>query len=124
VNGEKSVGGLVGDLSNGSKLSDCYATGDVNGDSTFGGVGGLVGNSADAEISTSYSVGTVVDSGSTPGGLIGRTSGTVTDSYWDIEASGVSSSDGGTGLTTSEMQGSSAQSNMTGFDFNSVWEVV
>jgi hypothetical protein len=49
--------------------------------------------------------------------------GSVSDSYWDINSTGQSSSHGGNGLTTSEMQGSSASSNMN-FDFTSTWSTV
>lgn len=76
-------------------------------------------------IETSYSTAEVIvnsgyEDGS--GGLLGVDSyGTVNNSYWDTESSGMTSSAGGTGLTTSEMQGSSAETNMTGFDFDTVW---
>jgi len=120
--GDGSVGGLVGQSHD--TVADSYATGDVTGSSTFGTTGGLVGENRTNEVVTSFSVGAVVDNESSAGGLVGDNDATVTDSYWDTETSGQSTSDGGTGLTTSEMQGSSAQNNMTGFDFNSVWEVV
>jgi hypothetical protein len=50
----------------------------------------------------------------------------VSESYWDTEATGQSSSagNGATGLTTSEMQGSSASTNMGGFDFTNTWNTV
>ena len=38
------------------------------------------------------------------GGLFGVGFGTVTDSYWDEDASGLTVSDGGAGKTTSELQ--------------------
>jgi len=38
------------------------------------------------------------------GGLVGRNWGTVIHSFWDTETSGQSTSDGGTGKTTAEMQ--------------------
>jgi hypothetical protein len=56
------------------------------------------------------------------GGLVGgNNGGSASDSYWDTESSGQSSSDGGTGLTTSEMTGDSASSNMAGLDFSNEW---
>jgi len=48
----------------------------------------------------------------------------VTDSYWDTQTTGQPTSDGGTGLTTSEMTGSAATNNMQGFDFTSTWKTV
>jgi hypothetical protein len=57
------------------------------------------------------------------GGLVGsnfRSGGTVENSYWDVVASGVSSSDGGTGLTTEQLK---ANESLAGFDFTTTWEV-
>jgi len=73
----------------------------------------------------SYSTGSVTGSSSV-GGFIGTELGTtVTDCYWDTESSGQSSSAStATALTTSEMQGSSASTNMSGFDFTGTWETV
>ena len=80
-------------------------------------IGGLIGQMNGGTVSNSFSTGSV---DSTGGGLIGlRNEGPVSDSYWDTESSGLSSSEGGTGLTTSEMQGSNAESNMAGLDFSS-----
>ena len=111
------VGSLCGNFS-GAVIKDSYATGSVEGD---GQVGGLVGGSQ--LIETSYAVGQV--SGNTDvGGLVGQAFGDVVDSYWDTESSGQSTSDGGTGLTTAEMQGSEAETNMDGFDFEDVWDSV
>ena len=45
------------------------------------------------------------------------------DSYWDTVTSGLTNSDGGTGLTTDEMTGEDAETNMTGFDFTSMWMI-
>ncbi|MFB6175285.1 MAG: PKD domain-containing protein, partial [Candidatus Nanohalobium sp.] len=58
------------------------------------------------------------------GGLVGNNTGSVSSSYWDNESSGQSLSDGGTGLTTSEMQGSAAETNMSGLDFSNNWTTV
>lgn len=43
----------------------------------------------------------------------------MTDSYWDTDTTGQSNSDGGTNLTTADMTGSGALSNM--FGSNNVW---
>ena len=119
VEGDENVGGLVG--YNDDTLSDSYATGSVEGGEN---VGGLVGYHNDDTIETSYATGSVSGS-SDVGGLVGFVLfGTVTDSYWDTETSGQSTSDGGTGLTTAEMQGSEAETNMEGFDFADVWDSV
>jgi len=121
VTGTEDVGGLVGDAS--GTVSGSYATGPVNGDNR---VGGLVGLISDATITESYATGSV-DGDNRVGGLVGLIStggGTVSDSYWDEEKTGQTTSDGGTGLNTSEMTGSAAPGNMTGFDFTNTWETV
>lgn len=47
----------------------------------------------------------------------------INNSYWDVESSRESTTAGpATGLTTSEMTGSNAETNMTGFYFSGVWE--
>jgi len=70
----------------------------------------------------SYASGTI--SGNTNvGGLVGNINGDVINSYWDVESTGQGQrdSDEGTGLTTSEMTGDNAETNMVGFDFNDTW---
>lgn len=88
------------------------------------GAGAVAVNKGTVEKTYSTAEIVVTDYKSGAGGLIGVNQATVTDSYWDTEASGMSSSDGGTGLTTSEMTGSTAESNMGGFDFGAIWETV
>jgi flagellin-like protein len=121
VTGVNEVGGLVGDNDNGSTISNSYSTGNVTGDIE---VGGLVGENNNGTVSNSYSTGNVTGGEYTVGGLVGANRrGSVSDSYWDINSTVQSSSDGGNGLTTSEMQGSSAEGNMN-FDFTSTWSTV
>jgi hypothetical protein len=99
VTGNYYVGGLVGENDCGSiKLS--YSHGLVTG---YSNVGGLVGNNK-GTITSSYSTG-LVTANSIAGGLVGvNDSGSITSSFWDTEASGLSDSDGGIGLTTNQMQ--------------------
>jgi len=111
VAGDDYVGGLVG-YNNGT-ITNCYSTGSVSGDYR---VGGLVGEngfsgppgseppSSGCTISNCYSTGSV--SGKYyVGGLVGvNDEVTVSNSFWDIETSGQTWSDGGTGLPTDEMQ--------------------
>ena len=48
---------------------------------------------------------------------------TLIDTYWNTDTTGITTTAGNsTGLTTSEMTGDAAPSNMTGFDFVTVWE--
>ncbi len=121
VSGNMYVGGLVG--AHGEKpgypepppftISNCYSTGSVSGATA---VGGLVGyNNYDGRITNCYATGSV--SGTTDvGGLVGDNYGTVSDSFWDIQTSGQSISDGGTGKTTAEMQMASTFTDV-GWDF-------
>lgn len=138
VSGDYNVGGVVGQNGETSTaLKDSYSTGNVSGN---GDVGGVVGdNQADAD--RCYSTATIT-SGGDAGGFAGSNGakiyqsyskdafvgynyyGTVYDGYWDTESSSLSSSAGGTGLTTSEMQGQEASTNMEGFNFTNNWEVV
>ena len=134
-------GGLVG-LNNG-EVRDSYAIGDV-----ANGGGGLVGWNDDGIVRDSYAMGDIINEG---GGLIGLNNGEVrssyaagnvteqevqsvgglirtsdgifevTNSYWDINATGQNESAGGKGLKTSEMTGSAARENMEGFDFGETW---
>ena len=92
------IGGLVGD--NGGTIANTFATGAVFGSQA----GGLVGANF-SSISNSYSTGPV--SGSSFGGLVGVAPiGTITNSYWDTQTSGVTTSAGGSGETTAQLQGS------------------
>jgi len=101
VTGNWSVGGLVGDnwYYEGT-VSNSYSTGSVTGGSH---VGGLVGVNYYGSVTHSYSTGSVTGS-SQVGGLVGYNTGTVSNSFWDIETSGQATSDGGTGKTTAEMK--------------------
>jgi len=123
---EGGVGGLVG--SNEGNVRTCYSTSSVTGNSA---VGGLVGADWYGGVATSYSTGNVVGV-ELVGGLIGIIQGsTVTDSYstgsvtgeedvggllgyrwetivsysfWDMDTSGQTTSAGGSGRTTAQMQ--------------------
>jgi hypothetical protein len=97
VAGNLSVGGLVG-LNLGT-VSDSYCSGNVTG---YTNVGGLVGLNDDT-VSNCYSSAWVTGEQNV-GGLVGANEGTVRDSFWDVEASAIEESDGGTGKSTAEMK--------------------
>ena len=107
VQGDESVGGLVGNQNRGT-ISTSYSTAYVNGNVRE--TGGLLGRFAAGAITNSYSTGRVSGTGSNPGGLIGRdvsTSSTITNNYWDTSTSGQSTSAGGSGVigkTTRQLQ--------------------
>ncbi len=104
VDGQSNAGGLVGSCM--ATVVNCYAVAPVSGTSR---VGGLVGVNQ-GTISTSYAAGPVTGE-SDVGGLIGAIdtepfypASSVSDSFWDVEASGQTTSADGTGKTTAEMQ--------------------
>lgn len=98
VTGDSYVGGLVG--YNRDTVSNSYSSANVDGESL---VGGLVGHNR-ASVSNCHSTASVTGYEDV-GGLVGRNyEGTVNNSFWDTETSGQTTSDGGTGNTTAEMQ--------------------
>ncbi|HOK09181.1 MAG TPA: GLUG motif-containing protein, partial [Candidatus Hydrogenedens sp.] len=142
ITGNYTIGGLVGNNYDGT-INQCYSTGEVSGASYVGGlagynlgtiekcysmsktsgsdgIGGLVGRNFDT-ISECYSAGAVSGTSNT-GGLIGAIfGGAVSNSYWDMETSGQTSSAGGEGKTTTEMK---TQANYAGWDFISIWGII
>ena len=109
VSGVKFIGGLVGlNYYGGTKITESYATGAVSSNATGPSsyVGGLVGKNV-GTIADTYAIGAVSagGGGTYVGGLVGMNDGVIAKSYWDTETSGQSSSDGGTGKTTAQLQG-------------------
>jgi len=111
------VGGLVG-VSYG-RISDCYATGNAYG---VMWIGGLLGGNA-GYVYRCYSTGRAIGSSSV-GGLVGGSEGGVTiGSFWDRQTSGNTSSVGGTGKTTSQMQTKSTFTS-AGWNFTTpIWTI-
>lgn len=103
------LGGFCG--GNDGFVSDCYATGSVSGGDFCLILGGLCAGLHNGKIINSYSSCSVAggESSEALGGLCGALLGTsaitnsINNSYWDIETSGMTTSAGGTGLTTEEM---------------------
>jgi hypothetical protein len=133
VEGNQRVGGLVG--KNRQTVQETFSVGSVDGGTD---VGGLIGNNTDTPTptTTSTAIGTSTPATtstptSTPS-LTGTStstptespsSGTVTQSYFDEQATEQSTSAGNaTGLTTTQMQGESAKSNMNGLAFGTSWQ--
>ena len=99
VMGSSAVGGLVGAVTGNRAITTSYATGRVTGSSAVGGlVGEIVGS-----ITTSYATGRVTGSRRV-GGLVGAGFEAAPNNYWDTSTSGQTSSTGGTGKTTAELQ--------------------
>jgi len=111
VKGQSYVGGLIG-ASEGGVIDDSYSIASVSGYASVGGLAGQNAHSCDCSsgkepgrIRRCYAAGPVAGQNET-GGLVGLTQqGCVTEtSFWDIETSGQSTSDGGAGKTTAQMQ--------------------
>jgi hypothetical protein len=128
ITGDECVGGLVG-RNLYSTVSNSYSTGSVTGNEV---VGGLVGLNPYGHVSNSYSSGSVTGN-EVVGGLVGLSWGTVSNSFWDTETSGQSTSAGGTGKTTAQMKNiatfSGAAWNITAVALNEtnpayIWNIV
>ena len=121
VSGESMIGGLTGRNDHGS-IQNCYSFCSVNGEMYTGGLAGF--DDYDSPIVCSYSAGPVSGTDHT-GGLVGFEveTGTNTNVYlclWDTQSSGLLTSAGGSGKTTSEMQDPSTFIN-AGWDLDTVW---
>ena len=99
VTGVYEIGGLVGHTDGGT-FTHNYAIATVQG---RGSVGGLLGNVYSGTVAYCYAAGPVTGDEKV-GGLIGSGSyRTAFASFWDIEASGQTHSNGGRGRTTEQM---------------------
>ncbi|HML42789.1 MAG TPA: GLUG motif-containing protein, partial [Hyphomicrobium zavarzinii] len=116
------AGGLVGDNTDG-RIDYSYSTGSVTGGDS---VGGLVGYMNRAAVLGSYATGSVAGQSSV-GGLVGASANSshVTQSYWDIQTTGISwgysyasGTFSATGLTTAQ---ATSQASYTSFDFTNTW---
>ena len=120
VSGNSSIGGLVG--TNGiASITNSYSLTNVSGSHA---VGGLVGDYWEGSITNCYSTGSVHGNASV-GGLVGliRNDGEVNHCFWDIQTSGKASSAGGIGKTTAQMYQESTFT-AAGWDFNTpIWKI-
>lgn len=121
INGNYQVGGIVGSIFFGEVINS-FSHAKVTG---VGAVGGLVGNGqggVNSKITNCYSTGLVVSGNDKCGGLVGthNAPSAVTNSFWDKNTSGQTTSAGGIGLTTQQMK---QQSTYVGWDFDTVWSI-
>ena len=113
VKGQGAVGGLVGRCSPGEILN-CYAQGSVAG---YWYVGGLAGSNGDGRTGAIRNCYSTTAGGPGDGGLLGVDwGGEISNCFWDIEASSRTTSHGGEGKTTAEMQTAGTFLN-AGWDF-------
>jgi|GEM_PF-5367058 len=112
-------------------VSDCFSACKVTGSSPTGVIaGGLIAwNEGTASVTRCYAVGELYGYWDQPNNISGTyglfyhhnpINPTGIDSYWDIQTTGTTNSDGGLGKTTDEMK---QQSTYTNWDFNNVWEI-
>lgn len=102
---EDWVGGFIGFQHGNDDITSCYATGTVS--SAGDKVGGFVGRINGGVVISSYATGKVIATGDHIGGFVGENLnqwGTFTSCYWDLDTSGQTISDGGTGLTSAQMK--------------------
>ena len=111
TSGFDNVTGLVGGANNGTgvAITACYAAGDVHttrNSTDSAGLGGWL--TGGATLSYSYSIGSITHTGTsgTIGGAVGgrHSAATLTQVYWDNQASGIPTDNYGVGYSTSAMQ--------------------
>ena len=135
VRSKGKVGGFVGHNSEGI-VQNSYMRGLVQGNATIStpnhqrniSIGVFIAESyctVDCDMVTNvYSASRVVEidgDSDLVGGLIGKnTDGAVLNSYWDVNVSKISQSDGGEGKTTNKMKQRSTYSD---WDFTNVWRI-
>ncbi|MBR3439143.1 MAG: hypothetical protein IKH13_06550, partial [Clostridia bacterium] len=139
VTGNENVSGIAGWNTNSGKVSNCYNTGSITGNGDSGSVGGIVGymNTNNpawvTTVTNCYSAGSVTATGENAyaGGVLGTNdSCTVENCYYDNEKCTLAKAVGNTddtetvkGLTTAEMTGTDALTNLVGFSAND-WTAV
>ncbi len=122
INGGSNAGGLIGKNDNFSIISNCFSSGLVEAQYS---VGGLVGNNH-AKIVNSYSFGSVVGEWDI-GGLVGEVYqelSIIVNSFWDTQTSGQTTSAGGTGKTTTEMQDVATYTSLATVGLVEPWDFV
>ncbi len=120
IAGIYGIGGLVGRLGSAdAKVLDSYST--TNSFALSSYAGGLVGYNQNGVVQRCYSSGNVTAQ-SVKGGLVGGGAGNVSASFWDVNTSGLTTSAGGTGLTSEQMK-TSFYFIDAGWDFNDVWQI-
>ena len=122
VEGNNYIGGLVGNsiASALSIISQCYATGDVSGISNNAG---LVGSISYTVVEYCYSTGYVSPSGYGLTGPLDTSTTRVSDSMWDVDTSGTTSTGGGTGWIHPLMIKKQTYLDAN-WDFDTVWTMI
>ena len=122
ISGNSNIGGLIGRNYNFSSINNCFSTGSVDAAHS---AGGLVGHNR-AIIVNCYSFGSVVGDWDT-GGLVGEVNeelSIIENSFWDTQTSGQTTSAGGTGKTTAEMQDVATYTSLATVGLDEPWDFV
>ncbi|MBN1340150.1 MAG: hypothetical protein JXA03_12550 [Bacteroidales bacterium] len=120
VGGNKFVGGIAGSLDEGTLLDESCSTVGVTGNIC---VGGLTGRNL-ADIRNCYAAGPV-NGLEMEGGISGAlVAPTVTNSFYDTDATGLSVSSGGTGKTTAEMLNLATYTDVATTGLDTPWDFV
>lgn len=124
IEGSNNVGGVVGMISWGYVLNS-YSHASISGSYQAGGLVGTNGWDYPGHISRCFATGlvTLKTGGSLAGGLVGYfVNGSVLESYWDTQSSGMptSSGTGATGKTTTQMM---QQSTFERWNFDTLWQM-
>ena len=132
VKGNNAVGGVVGYTAFQGRIENVYSRGIVEITDWQQG-GGITGanfaSGNDAVINKVFSTVEIIALGTQTGGIVGAGSGSVQNSFWDTQVSGLSTSAGGTGKSTADMKDITTftDTNTTGlddeWDFFGIWEI-
>jgi len=122
VEGIGNLGGWAGIIFD-SQITNCFSQSDIEAFMSAGGFAGTIMNSAN--IDKCYSTG-FIDSGVIDiGGLVGMNIiSNVTNSFWDMESSGLTESEGGTGKTTYEMMDVATYTDLSTAGLDDPWDFV
>ena len=122
IYGESYVGGLVGKTECYTIISNSYSRGNVDGEEHIGGLVGLF--YVVSRVINCYSMGYVNGSNNVGGLVATGYFSYVNDSFWNTETSGQTSSYGGTGKTTAEMQDVATYTDLTTIGLDEPWDFV
>ncbi|MFO7810456.1 MAG: T9SS type A sorting domain-containing protein [Candidatus Delongbacteria bacterium] len=126
ITAEKSAGGFIGLYEGDSgEITDCYSRVNISGDMYIGGFSGRL-SIWYGGIIDSYSTGSVTCSSSLQGGFNAYSNwdeDDVYNSYWDMEASGQTDSEGGEGRNTDEMKDPDPEYTYVGWNFQDIWRI-
>lgn len=126
ITGGSFTGGLIGYANNYGVVSNCYSN--VNVTCSSGPRGGLIGSlMISATVQNCYSTGVVSVENGPAGGLVGMNNySNITNSYYDLDTSGVSQGVGSgddSGVSSLATIEFADEDNFPDWDFETVWQI-